>query len=372
MPYKLFPPGRRGPCWYVRGTDSGGEFEFSTQQDTRRAAEKWVEEVLLPGRARRRVPGAGEVVGFATAARHYIAAKPHLSKQDIRKVQAVAAEIGEVDCRTLTHAHLVAAAAELKRGRAPATQNRFVIGPGAAVLHYAAENKWCDYQRIRKFEVSRKSNRRPATPETMALLVRHLEDPPEHIAPQWKAQGLGDAHLPYKRILLAILFETGLRLGHALSIEWERIFLADGRIGVDVPKSDELALVPISPVTVTMLANLPEEEKTGRLFPWLTSSGVYPWLKRAKERAGVHYTPHLSRHALATAAQDMPDKKAAELGVWKDPRSLHRYQHVKPEAIPGRHIGTILDLADEKKAESASELESNASIPDRVKQGDAR
>ncbi|WP_295135388.1 hypothetical protein [uncultured Reyranella sp.] len=105
--------------------------------------------------------------------------------------------------------------------------------------------------------------------------------------------------------------------------------------------------MPISPVTVTMLANLPEEEKTGRLFPWLTSSGVYPWLKRAKKRAGVHYTPHFSRHALATAAQDIPDKKAAELGVWKDPLSLHRYQHVKPEAIPGRHIGTIFDMAEQ-------------------------
>lgn len=346
MPYKLLPPGKRGPCWYVRGSDSDGEFEFSTQQDTRRLAEKWVEEVLLPARARRRIPGAGEAVGFATAARLYIAAKPHLSKQDIRKINAVAGEIGEADCRGLTHAHLVAAANVLKPGKAPATQNRYVIGPGAAVLHYAAENKWCDYQRIKKFEVSRKSNRRPATPETMALLFRHLEDPADEIAPQWAAQGLGDVHLPYKRILLAILFETGLRLGHALSIEWERIFLAEGRIGVTVPKSDELALVPISAHTVTMLANLADADKTGRLFPWLTSSGVYPWLKRVKKRAGVHYTPHLSRHALATAAQDIPDKKAAELGVWKDPRSLHRYQAVKPEPIPGRHVGTILDMAD--------------------------
>lgn len=318
MPYKLIPPGKRGPCWYVRGSDSSGEFEYSTQQSVRRLAEKCVEEVLFPRRARRRIPGAGEAVGFATAARLYIAAKPHLSNQDFRKVQAIAAEIGEVDCRTLTHAHLVA----------------------------AAENRWCDDQRIKKFEVSRKSNRQPATPQTMALLLRHLEDPPEHIAPQCKAQGLGEVHLPYKRVLLAILFETGLRLGHALSIESERIFLADGRIGVDVPKSDELAQVPISPVTVTMLANLPEEEKADRLFPWLTSSGVYPWLNRAKARVGVHYTSHLSRHALATAAQNMPHKKAAELGVWKDPRSLHRYQHVKPEAIPGRHIGTIFDKAE--------------------------
>ena len=97
------------------------------------------------------------------------------------------------------------------------------------------------------------------------------------------------------------------------------VFLADGRIGVKVPKSDELALVPISPVTVTMMANLPEADKTGRLLPWLTSSGVYPWLKRVKKRAGVHYTPHLSRHALATAAQDIPTRRPPS---WVSGRTL--------------------------------------------------
>jgi hypothetical protein len=39
----------------------------------------------------------------------------------------------------------------------------------------------------------------------------------------------------------------------------------------------------------------------------------------------VHYTPHLSRQALATAGGDtqIPDDEAAKLGVWRDPRSLH-------------------------------------------------
>ncbi len=346
MPYKLFPPGRRGPTWYARGTDSGGPFEVATGKILQRDAQRWIEEVYLPGRAGRRVPGAGEAVGFATAARFYKAAKPHLSKQDLDKIDAVAAELGEIDCRSVTHAHLVAAADVLKPGRAAGTRNRWVISPAAAVLHYAAENRWCEWQRIRKFAESRKSNRQPATEATIAALFRHLEDPPEALAPQWQKQGGGDPNLPYKKILLAVLYETGLRLGHTLSIEWPRIFLAEGRIGVDVPKSDELALVPISPALVAMLANLPEEEKTGRLFPWHTSAGVYPWLKRAKKRAGVHYTPHLSRHALATAAQDIPDKKAAELGVWQDPRSLHRYQAVKPEPIPGRHIGTIAGMVE--------------------------
>jgi integrase len=339
MPYKLFPPGKRGPCWYVRGTDSEGEFEYSTQQDTRRAAERWLEEVLLPGRARRRVPGRVETVGFKTAARFYKAAKPHLSRSNIAKVDAVAEEVGDVDCRSINHARLVEAALVLQPHGKPATRNRSIIGPGAAILHYAAENNWCEYRRIKKFEVSRKSPRSPATPETMAKLSQHLEDPLEEMAPQWNGV---DPNLPYKKILLAVLYETGLRLGHTLSILWPNIRLAEGRIGVSIPKSDELALVPISSVVVTLLANLPEAEKIGRLFPWSTGRGVYAWLDRVRKRAKVHYTPHLSRHALATAAQDIPDKKAADLGVWLDPRSLHRYQHVKPEPIPGRDAGFLI------------------------------
>lgn len=350
MPYKLYPPGTRGPTWYVRGTDSSGEFEAATGKETERAATRWVEEILLPDRARRRVPGSGEAVGFKSAATFYKAAKPHLSRADIRRIDAVAEEIGDLDCRSIVHARLVAAADALKPGASDSTKNRHVIGPAAAVLHYAAENKWCEYQRLRKLKESRKSNRQPATPETMARLIAHLEDPPEALAPQWKGV---DPNLPYKRILLAMLFETGLRLGHLLSVVWERIDLSAGRVGVDIPKSDELALVPISPVVVTLLANLPEAEKSGRLFPWHTNTGVYHWLDRVRDRAGVHYTPHLSRHALATAAQDIPDKKAAELGVWKDTRSLHRYQHVKPDAIPGRDAGFMFGIEPPTPAKPA-------------------
>jgi|GEM_PF-1761169 len=343
MPYTLIPPGKRGPCWYVRGSDAAGPFEYSTGKDVRRDAARWVEEIFLPARARARVPGRGEAVTFATAARHYKAANPHLVRSDVAKVDAVAREIGDDDCRAVNQARLVDAANKLLPGRANATKNRWVIGPAAAVLHYAAEQEWCADRRFRKFKVSAKSNREPATPATLQKLFEHLEDPPDECAPQWKVQGDGsDPNLPYKRLLLAILYETGLRIGHTLSIEWRAIDLQAGRIGVVIPKSDELALVPISAVIVAELANLPDDRKTGHLFPWRTTSGVYPWLRRACARAKVHYTPHQSRHALATAAQDIPDKKAAELGVWLDPRSLHRYQHVKPEPIAGRDAGFLV------------------------------
>ncbi len=339
MSYKLIPPGRRGPCWYVRGTDSGGPFEYSTGKDARRDAERWVEEVFLPERARRRVPGAGETVGFAAAARFYKAASPHLSKADIALIDALAAEIGDVDCRGVVHATLVSAANALKPGASNATKNRKVIAPGAAVLHYAADQRWCEYRRLKKFEESRRSSRRPATKDTMAALMAHLEDPIEEMAPQWNGV---DPNLAHKRLLLAMLYEIGQRITDLLRIEWTNIDVPGRRVKLAIAKTGEMASLEVSPVVMSMLANLPVQ--TGRLFPWATRRGVYAWLNRVRERAGVHYTPHLSRHAMATELLELkiPDKTAAELGVWRDPRSLQRYQHVRPDAVPGRDAGFLM------------------------------
>lgn len=352
MPYTLQPPGKRGPCWYARGTDSGGPFEVSTGKETKRDATRWVEEVFLPGRARRRVPGRGESVAFNEAARFYKAAKPHLSKADIRAIDAVAAEIGDDDCRTVGHARLVQAADTLKPGRSDATRNRKVIGPGAAVLHYAADQEWCDYKRLPKFWVSRKSPRTPASDADMAKLLEHLADPPR----ESKHGRKGDPNLAHKKILLMLLYELGLRLMDNLRIGWEHIDLQAAKVQVRIGKSDEMASLEISAAIVAELANLPTDKKLGRLFPWSTSRGVYAWLDRVRDRAGVHYTPHLSRHALATAADaaQIPDKRAAELGVWADPRSLQRYQHVRPTPIPGRHAGTLLEAATQEAPAKAT------------------
>lgn len=334
---KFLPPGERGSSWYIRGRDASGKFEFSTGQKSRGRAEAWA-DVFLAERARRRVPGQGEVVGFKRAAEAYKAATG-LSKAEGRLVDAVANHFADnTDCREITHAHLVEAAHALKPVGSDATKNRKVIGPAAAVLHYASEQKWCEYQRLKKFRVARRSNRDPAKDETLRLLIANAEAPPRTKPTGRKA----DYNVAHKRILLAMLYELGLRITDLLSIEWDAVDLAASRVRVKIAKTDEFASLELSPPLVAELASLPS--KLGRLFPWSTRRGVYAWLKPLTKRLGVIYTPHLSRHALATAALEaqIPDKRAAELGVWRDTRSLHRYQHVRPDAIPGRSAGNIL------------------------------
>lgn len=330
------PPGKRSPFWRIIGRDSEGRFEYSTGERTRERAEAFG-DLFLRERSGRRVPGAGETVGFSTAAEHYKSFKT-LSKHDKGLVDAVARHFGDIDCRALTHAHLVAAAHELRPAGADTTKNRKVIAPAAAVLHYASDQKWCDYQRIRKFKESRKSTREAATDDDMRLLMANVEAP----ARRSKFGRTKDHTVAHKRILLATLYELGLRIMDTLRIEWANIDLAAYRVRVRISKTDDWASLELSPALAAMLANLPS--KHGRLFPWSTTRGVYAWLTPLTDRLGVTYTPHMSRHALATAADaaGIPDKRASELGMWRDPRSLHRYQHVRPDAIPGRTAGALI------------------------------
>jgi len=75
-----------------------------------------------------------------------------------------------------------------------------VIAPAAAVLHYAADQKWCSYQRLPKFKESRKSSREPATEETLSLILANVEKP--------RASKFGrkqDTNVAHKRLLLAML-----------------------------------------------------------------------------------------------------------------------------------------------------------------------
>lgn len=337
MPYTLVPPGKRGASWYVRGRDASGKFEFSTGQKSRGRAAAWA-DAFIAERARRRVPGQGEVVGFARAAEAYKASR-RLSPSDAALVDAVAAHFADNDdCRKLNHASLTDAAHALRPAGSDATKNRKVIVPAAAVLHYASEQKWCEYQRLKKFREPRRSSRAPASDETLRLLIANAEAPP-----RTKPTGrTADHRLAHKRILLGMLYELGLRITDLLRIDWSAIDLPAARVKVRISKTDEFASLELSPALVAALASLPEQR--GRLFPWSTRRGVYAWLGPLTRRLGVTYTPHLSRHALATAALEaqIPDKRAAELGVWRDTRSLHRYQHARPDAIPGRSAGSVL------------------------------
>jgi len=320
MRYKLLPPGKRGPFWYVRGSHGKRRFEFSTETRDRAAAQA-IADKEIARRIEGTIPHRGPVT-FATAAAAYRAFR-RPGPLDAIWIDRISAKIGAQHVGLIRHAHLVELANELQPGTAAGTKNRHVIGPAAAVLHYAAEQGWCEYRRFRRFPEARRSTRQPASDETMAKLM--------------------NASTGHQRAFLAILYETGLRLADVMRLNDEMIDLPGAAVLARVAKTKDLIRIAISPSVVVMIANL-ERCGNGRLFPWPSRWSVYRWLRPLRKVTGTTYTPHQSRHALATALLErgVPDKQAAEYGAWRDPRSLHRYQHIRPAPLEGRSAGDLL------------------------------
>src|SRR5690348_10192345 len=65
MRYKLLPPGKRGPFWYVRGSHERRRFEFSTETKDRAAAQA-IADAEISRRLSGALPHQGPIT-FATA-----------------------------------------------------------------------------------------------------------------------------------------------------------------------------------------------------------------------------------------------------------------------------------------------------------------
>lgn len=319
MGYKLLPPGtrRNNTCYVARGTIGGIRFEERTGATTREAAEQWVINYLkgLGG------PAAGPVLTFAEAAQAYIALK-RPRRDDEKHILLLGRWFADKPLREILGSDLVAAAHALKPRVGDATKNRAIITPGSAVLHYAAEQGWCNYGRHRRLKVSRRSPRRPASDNTMRLLLANTS---------------GHRHL-----LLAWLYETGVRITDSLRLHDGDLSLPLGRARVGSSKTDDHGEIGLSPELVALLASTPRCT-AGRVFPWRDRHGVYRWLRPLCRRLSVTYTPHLSRHALATDLRTLGwDMKAiAERGIWRDERSAGRYTHHRAADTPGRSVGIL-------------------------------
>ncbi|HYM30788.1 MAG TPA: tyrosine-type recombinase/integrase [Candidatus Cybelea sp.] len=304
---KLVPPGRRkGNTWYIaRGTIGGRRIEVSTKTADKGAAERFKNEIerkLLEGRA----PQAGEDLSFARAAELYEAWR-RPSKADEKRIGKLVAKIGPRRIRDLGQADLVEAANALYGERSAATKNREALRPAAAILHYAAENGWCAWLRVKLFKERR--------PETRAVDVK--------VARLLIANTEGK-----KRLLLAWLFHQGTRITDALRLDVTHLDLGGRNVRHRVGKTDEWRTAPIADELVVMLANDQDVAAgKGRLFPWLTKSGVYKWLQPLCQRLGVRFTPHMARHSMATwmVGEGIDLRTVMEKGGWRDVKSVARY-----------------------------------------------
>lgn len=229
-----------------------------------------------------------------------------------RRVERVKAMLGHRIVGELRQADLVDAARRLQPRGAPATRNREVIRPAAAVLHYAARNGWCDWLRIELFREPRPKTRAVSMEAATAAI----------------ANADGDL-----RLLLVWLFRQGDRISDALRVTWDQIDLPSATVRMRIGKTDRWRTAPLHIELIPLLGNRPD--KSGRLFRWETKSGVYKPLRALCAKIGVKITPHMARHSMATwmAAAGVNLRTIMAAGGWQDVKSVIRYADSDVEEV---------------------------------------
>jgi integrase len=304
---RLYPPGTRKGNQFIlaRGRVGGRDIEISTGTTDPIAAERIAAELTL------RILEQSHLLAdptFNFAADAWIAfRKP--SAHDVNRLSRLRSMVGPSRLSQLTVNDFVKAANDLYPHSTNATKNRAVVTLARCVMHYAADNKWCEYLKLKGFKEP-KPVTRALDEETARALI-----------------AAADADL---RPLLLVLFKQGFRITDALGITWEDCIKLDRRVfRICINKSNkEWKEFPIDDEVYAMLRAWPEALRTGYLFRWRTKSGVYRTLYKMLPSVGVHFTPHMARHSLGTwlNAQGEGLRTIMETLGHVDPKSSIRYQ----------------------------------------------
>jgi len=298
MPLYLLAPGDRvktvkgqrrpNRYYFVRGDIAGRSFDVSTKTTDLGAAQAFKAALELDT-LRGASPSPGDGVTFARAIEAFIAFKSP-GKPDLRRLKNLKAAMGQQLVGDVTVAHFVEAAELLHPKGKNATKNREVFRPGAAVLHYAADNRWCQWLRVRVLDEGPVATRAASLDvgekilEALAVEIREAKT--ERLQTQARK----------KRLLVAWLFAHGNRISDPLRLDWSQIDLGQRTYLLYVAKGKKWRTKPLDDGILPLLAN--EPVKSGALFPWRTRYGVYKWLRPLCKRLGVTFTPHMARHYL--------------------------------------------------------------------------
>ena len=294
MTLRLFAPGERRNKYYkVRGRIDGELVEFSTQTLDRREAQALLKDFEkryhVEAAIKRREERAP--VTFRQAVERYAAWKgAGLRERDSDYLCQIEKLIGHRELHSLTHSDMVAVAEALHGNHKASTKNRTVVRPFGAVMHYAASNRWCLYERYPLFKQPRPRHRAVKREIAVALVAAARE--------------------PLEQLLLLWLFHQGMRITDTINIRWAEavdqhdhlgINLDDQLVWVRIGKTDELVAQPLHPEIVERLERIPPWHRHGRLFPWENRYAVYRWLNPLAKQLGVGtFTPHMARHSLGT------------------------------------------------------------------------
>lgn len=350
MPLKLVPGRHGGRYFYLRGTIRGRRVDESTGTSDRRAAE----DILVKRSAElleQSIHGDRAVRTYPEAALSYMDAGGDTTHQ-----AALIKHFAKTKLGAIGQAEIEAAAKRLKPNVSPATLNRTIYTPIAAVLHHAARKKWCDKPVIARPAQSKGRIRWVTTEEADRLVA-----------------GASDNIKP----LVIFLFATGARLSEALYLQWRNVDLTRGQVVFLDTKNGEDRGVPLHPRAVAALANLPHRD--GAVFrrhyggerwngtmrsvgePYADRGGkgggqIKTAWRKMLERAGLSdFTPHDCRHTWATwhYAENRDISQLMQLGGWKTPAMVMRYAHINTSHLAAS-VGKIWGASGAESGEAPS------------------
>jgi integrase len=337
------------PFIYVRGSVRGQSVDETTGTQDEAAAEAY--RIAREGELlNRSLLGEKAPRPFANAGLSYIEAAGLSGRDEMYVIRLSEFFVG----KTLTQIgpeEIERAVQRFCPKAGPATINRTVIGPLAAVLHHAG-----DRRRIARRKAP-KGRTRWLTHDDADILIAACQ-------PKFRAR---DASLAP---LVEFLFFTGCRIGEALTLDWSEVDLARHHVVFRDTKNGEDRGIPLHTRALAVLANMPH--RRGRVFrrpdglPYSPRNGggghVKTAFNAACRRAGIaDFTPHDCRHTWATwfYTENRDVRALMELGGWKTLSQVQRYTHVNKEHLRasvnrlGEKTGTAPATPEEKKAVSA-------------------
>lgn len=333
---RLYPPGsrtrsdRKTNRWYIwKGRLLGRQREIVCRDESgrptadARAAKRFLRRLFATSeKLDRGAHAQARGLTFATAAQAYANAR-NLPKAQRKFVDKLARELGHLPIAAIRQADLDRAAGALYPHAVAATKNRQVYATGAAILHYGAENDWCEYRRIKKLREPKPETRRPRA-DTFRLLFANT-------------RGL-------RRLLIMVLFRQGWRISEALAWRADKIDMAQSVTEIWVPKSRLWKTVPLHYEVVAAVAARTDAERwhaekwmrvqrPGHVFPWRVPSQVYWWLRPLCRKLGLEFTPHMARHEFASALREQgaTPRDLVDAGSWTSERSTARYDRAAAE-----------------------------------------
>lgn len=306
MPCEIY---LRGRFWHYRGTAAGRRIRGSTKTTDKALAQRIASEAETK-EWRSHLDGAAAVLTMAQAMHAYLdAGKPD------RFLLPISAHWKDTKVKDITPEAIRQSARKLYPDAQPATWNRQVIVPTAAVINFAAGMGLCSPIKVKRYT----ENNKEKTPVTLEWVTA------------FSAQA-GEDGLPHLAALCLFMFGTGARVGEAVALTWADLDLANRRATIHQTKTQHTRKAHLPPQVVVALANLPSNRKPESLvFGYSCSSSVHKVWHNVADRAGIApLTPHCCRHGFATtmvrAGHDV--KTIAKLGGWKDAAIVLRtYMH---------------------------------------------